>query len=495
MKTKIITLESHDDLISVRDKLSWAKTPRILLIWPKYEKVALRVLDLKVLQRHADSLGAQLGLVTRKLKVRRDAESLGIPVFKSTSQAQRDAWADFAPRVRHIPNAPRRDLREMRATVYAKESAWRTSLLGRIIAFAFGVAAVLTLAILFAPRAQATLYPEMQIQSAVIPVSASEANETVSITGEIPARKLSATVGAEQSLAITSMISTPKSKSQGIARFTNLSQGEVSIPAGTIVATADEPRIRFVTLHDTLLGAENKFVDTPIESYQAGASGNVGAGAITTVEGTLGLLLTATNPNPLSGGADIQQTGASDADRAKLRETLLENLRREAEAKMRAQIAPADLFLSDTFEVSNSVEEIFTPAAGLPGKTLSLKMQVEFSAQTISAADLNQLALSALSSSIPDDFQTIDAAKFKTLAAPATDSTGVTHFKIEATRALIHKIDALQVFSIARGREPAAVKDELVKKLSLRQAPEITLTPSWWKWMPLIPFNISVEIK
>ena len=47
MKTQIITLESHDDLISVRDKLSWAKTPRILLVWPKYEDVTLRLLDLK----------------------------------------------------------------------------------------------------------------------------------------------------------------------------------------------------------------------------------------------------------------------------------------------------------------------------------------------------------------------------------------------------------------------------------------------------------------
>ena len=60
MKTQIITLESHDDLISVRDRMSWAKTPRILLVWPKYEKVTLRQVDLKVLQRHASALGTHL---------------------------------------------------------------------------------------------------------------------------------------------------------------------------------------------------------------------------------------------------------------------------------------------------------------------------------------------------------------------------------------------------------------------------------------------------
>src|SRR5258705_11957594 len=115
MKTQIITLESHDDLISVRDRMSWAKTPRILLVWPKYEKVTLRQVDLKVLQRHALSLGAQLGLVTRTRRVREDAEALKIPVFESTGQAQRVAW----PRPRHTRtritiHAPRKDLREQR---------------------------------------------------------------------------------------------------------------------------------------------------------------------------------------------------------------------------------------------------------------------------------------------------------------------------------------------------------------------------------------------
>jgi hypothetical protein len=495
LKTKIITLESHDDLISVRDKLSWAKTPRILLIWPKYEKVTLRVLDLKVLQRHADSLGAQLGLVTRRLKVRRDAESLGIPVFKSTSDAQRKEWTPPVPRERHIPKTPRRDLREMRDSVYEKESAWRTSLPGRIITFAFGVAAALAIAILFVPRANVALYPEMQTQSIIIPISASESNETVSITGAIPARKLSVTVDAKQTLAITGTISMPKSKSQGIARFTNLSQGEMNIPAGTIIATADEPRVRFVTLHDTLFGSGNKFVDVPIESQEAGSSGNVPAGAITTVEGLLGLSLTVTNPNPISGGSNMQIVGADDDDRARLRETMLDNLRREAETKMRAQIASDDVLLPDTFEVSNIAEENFEPVAGQPGKTLSLNMQVEFSARYISAKDLNQLALAALGSSAPNGFAAMGEAKFKTRGKPETDSTGITHFEIEVTRALIRQVDTLKVFSLARGGDPAAVKNALSKKLSLRQPPEITLAPSWWKWMPLIPFNVSVEVK
>jgi hypothetical protein len=496
LKTQIITLESHDDLISVRDKLSWAKTPRILLVWPKYAKVTLRLLDLKVLQRHADSLGAQLGLVTRRAKVRRDAESLGIPVFDSTTKAQRDQWTDFVPRVRRIPKTPRRDLRQVRDSVYEKEATWRTSLPGRILTFTAGVIAVLAIAGLFVPRAVLILYPEARTQSVVIPVAASESIESVSVTGLIPARTLSVTVAtrAEQSLAITSQISVPKSKSKGVARFTNLSQSEMDIPAGTVVAT--ESSTRFLTLNDTRLPAGiDQFVDIPIEALEAGTQGNVAADTITIVEGSLGLTISVTNPNPLKGGANSKLIGATDEDRARLSEVVMDNLHRDAETKLRTQIAPADLLLMDTFEVVQITEENFMPPAGQPGKTLLLDMQVEFSTRYISDDDLKDLSLSTLNASAENGFEATALPIYKVITDPSTDNLGVSHFELEVTRTLLRQVNEMRVFSIVRGQKPQLIKDELASKLSLRQPPKISIAPSWWPWLPLIPFNISVEVQ
>ncbi|MCZ2122581.1 MAG: baseplate J/gp47 family protein [Anaerolineales bacterium] len=343
MKTQIITLEAHDDLISVRDKLAWVKMPRVLLVWPKYESVNLRVLDLKVLQRHADALGAQLGLVTRRGNVRRDAEALGIPVFGTTSAAQKEAWPKPAPRKQRLPKNPRRDLRRIRAEVYPPEAAWRTSLLGRAFAFAVGVIAFVTVAGLFVPRATVTLYPQMQTQKTVLSVAASESFQSVSMNGNIPAQKLSVIVEAEQTLAIASEISIPKTKAKGIARFTNLSQGEVNIPAGTTLATATDLPIQFVTLNATLLSpGADEFVEVPIEALKAGESGNVLAGSIIVVEGPLGLSIAVGNPSATTGGTDSKRLGATEADRAKLRDVVMENLRREAEAKMKGQFSADD---------------------------------------------------------------------------------------------------------------------------------------------------------
>src|SRR5512142_1650848 len=140
MKTQIIALEAHDDFISVRDRMSWAKSPRILLVWPKYEKIALRAADLRILQQHASVLGAEMGLITRRGDVRRDAERFGIPVFGSAKAAQRQAWSPGARRAApQKDRRPRAELEAMKAAAGMAESPWRSRPLARIGFFVLGV--------------------------------------------------------------------------------------------------------------------------------------------------------------------------------------------------------------------------------------------------------------------------------------------------------------------------------------------------------------------
>jgi len=494
LKTKIITLESHDDLISVRDKLSWAKTPRILLVWPKYEKVALRLLDLKVLQRHADSLGAQLGLVTRRLKVRRDAESLGIPVFKTAASAQRDVWPESAPRQQRIPKPPQRNLRELRDDVYIKEPAWRTSLTGRVSTFSIGVLAVLVMAGIFIPRAEVTLYPEQQTQIISIPVIASPDFESVSITGNIPANVSSVTVGTEQSMAVTGEITIPNTKARGVVRFVNLGSDEIKIPLGTIVSTPD--LIRFTTINETRLpGGTDEFVEVRVEALEGGEEGIVDADTITVVEGQLAALMTVSNPEATTGGTDFKAVGPSETDRAKLRNIVLDNLSVEAETQMRLQLGAGDFLLKDTFEVIEVLQEVYSPPEGGEGKTLVLKMEVEFSAHYIANDDLQQLANSTLGSVVVRGYIPSGDTTFRLLTEPLIDSNGNAHFDLEVTQYSLREVDPLKVFLAVRSSTPSNAQAILQKEFSLRDETQIQIRPSWWKWMPLIPFNLSVELK
>ena len=495
MKTQIITLESHDDLISVRDRMSWAKTPRILLVWPKYEKVTLRQVDLKVLQRHAASLGAQLGLVTRARRVRQDAEALRIPVFESTGQAQRLAWAK-PRRTRIKRHAPRQDLREQREQLSAgaQQGMWRTHPATRVGAFLLGVTSVLVLVALFIPRAQIILQPKSKIQSIVVPVTASPSIDSVFITGNIPAREKRVIVEGSQTVFVTGEGVTPQSKAKGNVIFRNLTQQSVVVPVGTVVKTSNN--VRFVTTTTSEMDAGvGKMLEVPIEAEEAGLSGNVDAETIKVVEGKLGLSLSVTNPEAVTGGHEIPSVQATDADRDRAKSQLIKTLESQADQQLVQEMDSGDMILDDTSAVSQILSEVYDPPAGAAGNKLTLTMQVEFSALYASAQDLTELAALALNASLPSGYRAAtdpEALTVKPVTKPTANVDGSAHWTVRAERRIVRQINSSQVTQIIQGIRSARVKTLLEKNLPLERSPKIGLTPSWWPWMPIVPFRISV---
>ena len=491
MKTQIITLESHDDLISVRDRMSWAKTPRILLVWPKYEKVTLRQGDLKVLQRHALSLGAQLGLVTRARRVRQDAEALKIPVFESTGQAQRLAW----PRIRRrrwLQHAPPGDLRERREQALVKEEAWRMHPATRVGAFMVGVASVLTLVALFIPRAQVVLHPQSKTQSVVLPVIAGPSVESVFITGSIPAREKRVIVEGTQTVIVTGQGVTPQSRAKGNVTFRNLTQQAVTIPLGTVVRTVDNIRFETTEAGEVPAGLDETLA-LPIEAVESGRSGNVDVETVVVVEGRLGLSLSVTNAEPVTGGRETPSIQASDADRERAKDALLETLKSDAHDRLVEELEPGDVLFDDTFAVSQVLAEVYDPPAGAAGTKLTLNMQVEYLALYADASDLTKLASLALNASIPSGFAAVsEALTLKPVTAPILNDDGFTRWTIRAERRILQQVSSAQVMQMIQGIRSQRAQSLLEKSLPLDDAPEIKLSPSWWPWVPIVPFRISV---
>lgn len=495
MKTQIITLESHDDLISVRDRMSWAKTPRILLVWPKYEKVTLRQVDLKVLQRHASALGAQLGLVTRARRVRQDAEALRIPVFESTGQAQRVAWPK--PRRRRWPRRPpRKDLRELQREGRSRREAngWLAHPVTRIGAFVVGVSSVLVLVALFIPRAHVRLHPEARVQSLVLPVSADPDVESVFITGSIPAREAHVIVDGAQTVTVTGQAVIPQSKARGAVVFRNLTQQTVSIPAGMVVRTAGEESVRFVTTRDGEVQAGvGETVELPVEAVEGGLAGNVEAERIVVPEGRLGLSLSVTNPEPMTGGREIPSVQATDRDRERARDELMDKLEEQARAQLAQEIGAGDILFEQTLAVAQILAEEYDPPPGSAGTKLSLTMQVEFSARYAAASDLARLASLALNASLPPGFHAAsETVSLKPVTQPVGGEDGSLRWTVRAERQIVQQISSARVGQLIQGLRPAQARGLLEKSLLLADAPEIDLTPSWWPWVPMVPFRISV---
>jgi hypothetical protein len=495
MKTQLIPLESHDDLISVRDRMSWAKTPRILLVWPKSERIPLRPLDLKVLQRHAASLGAQLGLVTRHRNIRREAQALGIPVFNSTGQAQRSPWPERDSQGKRGRRKPRQDLREARQQVRAGgDEAWRSHPLARIGFFALGVLAVLVLASLFIPRAQVILKPETEIQSVTLPVQADPSVEAVFITGSIPARELRVAVEGEQETSASGTVPVPLTQAEGLVTFRNLTEEPVSIPAGTVLTSTGLPGVRFQTTEAGELEAElDATVDVPAQAESAGSTGNVETGTILAIEGNLGLLVTVTNAEATSGGRDRQTEAATEEDLDRLYKNLLAELEDQALQEMQRLLVTSDQIFTDTLKVEQILEKTYDPPPGQPGSSVNLTLWVEFTASYASGKDLTELASTVLNASLPEGFvATQRPLSFEPLNSYLTDDRGVTRWSMRVSRQLEKQVDAGRIIPLVQGRSLAVATAKL-KELNLQGSPEIRLNPEWWPWLPLIPFNITVE--
>jgi len=449
MKTQIITLESHDDLISVRDRMSWAKTPRILLVWPKHEKITLRQVDLKVLQRHASSLGAQLGLVTRRRRVRADAEALDIPVFTSTGEAQRVKWVKVE-RKRLQRKAPDKTLREKREQVRVREAAWRTHPVARLLVFLVGVLSVLAIAALFIPSAQVKLNPVKQNQSIEIPVTANPTTKSVFITGSVPAHEVFVVVEGQQKINVSGESIVPQSKAKGVVIFRNLTQSAVSIPIGTVVTSGD---VRFAT---TELGLVNpgvgETVELEIEAVEGGLSGNLDAEAINIVDGRLGLSLSVTNPEPTKGGRERASVQATEADRQRAKTLLLRSLEEDARESLLDELESGDIFFEDTLTLSQIVSEDYDLPSGASGSQLTLTMQVEYSVRYASASDLAELASMALNATLPPGFLAAPSElTFESLTEPESIENGSHQWKMHAEREIVQQVNVLQVTHLIQG--------------------------------------------
>lgn len=497
MKTQIIPLETHDDVISIRDKMSWAKTPRILLVWPASGHVDVRPLDLTLLRRHAISLGAELGLVTHDAEIRAAAQQINLPTFSKPAQAQRKIWPLHIS-VHPGRRAPRLDLRSTRAELPNRElfEDFNQSALARLIVFTIGVLAVLLVPLFFIPSAEIRLTAPTRPQSVEIAISAEPTVETVSLTGVIPARLQTFTVELTDSTSSTGQVPVPNQAAEGMLRFTNLSALAVDVPVGTVVLTLSDSSapVRFATIEATQVSpGAGSMAYARARALLPGSLGNLLPGALTAFEGPLGLSLRVTNLAEMRGGADLPTAAPVDADLQLLRARLLKATEAQARLQLSSQFKPGDVVFPASFAFSKLVEESFTPAIGQPGGKLTLTLRAEFQVRYAALADLNQLAGSVLDTSMPLQYRVVDdSLRVRSVSPLFGGQNGLTRWRIRATRTLRAQIDPAQVVTIAQGKTAQHAGNLLRETFGLEASPEISIQPFFWPWLPSLPVRIKV---
>ncbi len=554
MKTYIVQLEDHDDVISARDKISWSKARRILLVWPRKGRVLERRVDLLLLLRYSQKLGAQMALVTQSSAVREQASELGIPIFEDALDAQEVSWRRTKARrkamqIGRLKKRKRVDPHSLREMRLAELRERKTALLARaaenqwlrLAMFTLGVLAFLALALTFVPGARIVVTPARTPQQLNIAVWASPEIPAPSASGGLPAETMVVVVEGRDQVTSSGQAKIPQANATGRVVLTNLTDQVVEVPEGSVLLAATSPVVRFLTTEDVRVPAgPEKSVQASIRAELPGSTGNLPSGKIQAMEGPVGLRLRVNNTQATSGGTDLSSHLPTADDYRGLRDKLLGNLKANALEEARSRLKPGQRLLEGVMVLRQVVEETREPPEGQPGDRLQLSLRVEFEAWTVREADLQAVAQAALDANQEKDYQAVQGSlKITFTSEPVIEGSGTqgtgtqaedaegtgnegagaqaegaggteaasggteantlqeasmttARWNIQVERMLEKSWTKAAAVRSVQGRELAEAKRVLETRLGLSEAPQISMYPSWWGRLPFLPARIEV---
>ncbi len=503
MKTQIIHLDPHDDIISARDKMGWSQTARILLVWPEQGRVLNRRIDLELLHRHSTFLGAQLALVTNDSQILYYADELGIPTYNDLKKAKKSHWrVERHKRTRRRKSQilrtfreQRPDLKSMREAIPPKTSPWLQNQFVRLAIFTLGVLALLSIAAILLPSAKVLITPKTSLQEVTLSIVASPETQDINLSGAIPAIPVNVVVEGRNQMPVSGTTPYSDQFATGRVTFTNLTEEAIRIPESTFLRSTGSELIRYQTTEEgDVSSGPGTTLTIPVRAMQPGSAANLPAGSSLAIEGPLGLRLSASNPLPISGGNERSVPAPSQKDREEIFQRLESELSDTAVVELRSMISPDDILLTSTLTLTKVLAEEYYPDGNQPADQLSINLRLEYQALAITHDDLLNLANRVLEANMLDKYSPVDGTlEINSKSRIYIDRDGNINWKINAQRLLKTKIAEQQIAALSLGLTPSEAVKRLSQSLALNQKPQIAITPDWWPRLPLLPFRIRVE--
>jgi hypothetical protein len=508
VREQIITLDPHDDYHSVRDKIGWVQTDRVLLVLParRRKRVFNRQLDLLLVQRHAGKLGARLALVTDDPSLCDYADTLGIQVFDKVDDSHLHQWKSPLPSLpQRQPKPTPLDPQELedreplfRLPRIPLLESYRVRLASGALVFFSVISLVTLLLALILPSAAITITPHSQTLTATVPIIADPAQDEIDSTqGLIPARTLSVIVNGSQEVATTGTVDEATAKAGGSVTFTNLTNLAVRIPAGTAVRTTSGTPIRFVTQQDANLEARRGAAATVIVlAEESGPLGNVNAGQINRLEGPLSVQAAVTNESGTTGGEVQQVASVTSEDRQRVRESLLADLKQQGYAQLLTKLNDGEFSPLESLKVSTILDEAYDHFAGEKAALLKLDMRLEVTLTAVDEATAFIVGQSALDSQLGNSLAiTPGTTTFTRDPAMIVDEDGRVKFVVSSQAEASALINPDDVRGTASWQLAEDTSDLLYARFPTADKITIALQPDWFPRMPWLAWRIDVVVK
>ncbi len=499
----MLQIDPHDDYHSVRDKMAWAQTQRLVLVWPSRPGVLNRRLDLVLIHRHAHKLGAQLGIVAGDPEVREHAQSLGLPAFDDLRDARR-RWRSRIPKLPPLRRSRPLDIEALRALQRKRQARLRMpaawSYAWRVPVLLAGLAAILALAVVVLPTATVVIPTAPRTLDAEVALTADPSALVPDLqAGVIPARTLRVEVQATSYVPVTGQREAPTNGATGRVVFTNLTGAALTIAADTRIRTTSGSSARFTTLRAVTLPARiGATVDVDVRAIDLGPVGNVAAGQINAIDGPLGLQLAVTNPAPTQGGTLSQRPAVAATDQASVRAALEAQLVAEARAALVAQLQPGEFLPPETVTAQRVLTESYDHAVGETADVLGLTLRLAVNGLAIFEDDARAAGSAALGRLVPAGYRQIGDALTFSRSRDTVLRDGRAEFVLRVGGRAEAVVDTDVVRQLVAGRTLAQAQARLRARYDLADAPKITVEPDLlfelWPRIPWVAQRIVVVV-
>lgn len=519
-KADYLQLEASDDVTTVRDRLSFMRGNRVLMIWPEDGTVLTRKLDLVLIQREAMRRNIRLAIVTHDDEVIKQANELNISTFETVGAAERGRWkrgrakvftdrndkparepkaAEVPPeRVKTIAPRIRRE-----AAVDDDDAPPKGRRIGRILLLLLLILVALAVAAVTVPSAVVTIAPARALVPAEVAMTADPTANDIDITGRVvPAVTLRVEVEDTGTLTTSGTESRSDILATGSVVFINQTSAEVVIPAGTEISTSAGTPILFRTTQDASAPAQlGGQIEVPIEAQEAsgGRIGNVDTGLINTIVGPLSESLTVRNLQATTGGESRTASVVTQDDYDRLLATLRQQLQAVAYQAMEAQTSPTQTIILETIRLAGAENEQMTWSAevGEETDTLTLTMRTVVEATVIDEALAQQIALTALTAQIPPGRALVPGGvTYACCLVSAIHPDGRVDFTMTGEGQVAGQVNTALLQDRLIGRTPDDAVRYLLSEVDLADntTPEVTISPDWFGRLPFLPARIDIQL-
>lgn len=511
----LIQIESNEDVTSIRDRLSFYRGERIVLVWPEEGTALKRKLDLVLIQREAMRRQIQLGLVTHDAEVIKNATDLNISTFETIGASERKRWKRgrsrvFASRNRRPADAPLpEDLEDVgsrrnqrRAILTPRGFLIRTLLLGVFAAIGFGVFYVLV------PTATIVLTPAREIIQASVQITVDPSLELSDVDIEnavLPATLIRVEIEEEASIPTTGVQNLGNTPATGEVVFINETNSAIDIPAGTIVSTSAGTPILFETTTDvTLPSGTGQEVTAPVQAMpgSTGDVGNVAPNLINSIVGPLEERADVINIASTREGESRQEPSVTETDQDRLNGLLNQILQERAFEEMSAlpQIGEDQFIIVETLQIVEERPEWtrFSAQPGQIAETLTLTKRAVVQTIVVDTALGRQIVFARMA----DQLQQMRGFSFEvdTISYRQGDIATAGDLILFTMSGTVQAISDIDEDFIRERVTNMPIEDALAliaqtTPLAEDTAPSITVSPDLLGRMPLMADRISVEVR